>query len=243
MGKVTLLPIGAIEEHGLLPVDTDTVIAKAFCTLAARRLDAVVENAIERGFCPTTCDLAGTKGFRCEEIFGHVSMRIRSLIEENRRYIVAVNVHGGNSAILTAVVQDIYVERRFPVFYFNPYTVFADELNRVCFGDCDNSFKECSLLRASIAILGDKPISGPNVDQDTRRDPLVEDLKEVGVVGFSYRNACEHIAWRSGATIEAGRRFLEATVERFVPVIDKFKCHVENELDEQKQTHNRPYHG
>lgn len=234
MKPATLLPVGSIEQHGFLPLETDTLIARAFCELSADRFDVIVEEAVEEGFCPTTCALAGTEVLRFEEILNRVSGRVMRMIDEGRHYVILINVHGGNDSILTAVVQDTYIDRGFPLLYFNPYTAFANELNSVCFGGGDNSYKECSLLLAAMDILGKEPISGPPTDEVVQRDTLVENLKKAGMLGFSYEEPSQHVAWRSGATARAGREFLEATVTRFQAVVEDFQQYVENELAKAK---------
>ena len=234
MEKITFLPVGSIEEHGVLPPDTDTIISQAFCVLAGEKLDATTEEPINKGFCPTTSSLVGTKAFRFEETFQRVAGRLKDLIDEARRYIVIINIHSGNEAVLTAVVQDIYIEQGFPILYFNPYTAFAGELDQRYFDGRDNSFKECSLLQGALDILGRALVSGPNVDEPTQRDRLVEKLKKVAVLGYSYRRVADHVAWRAESNGQAGRKFLEETLERFVPLIDDFKQYVETELGKTK---------
>jgi creatinine amidohydrolase/Fe(II)-dependent formamide hydrolase-like protein len=234
MRNIVLLPVGSIEEHGVLPLDTDTLIAQAFCVLAARKLQADVQPPISEGFCPTTCKLAGTKTLRFLEVYQSICDRLQELIAQDQNDIILVNIHGGNEAVLTAVVQDLYQENRCPLFYFNPYTAFAGELDALFFSGRDNSFKECSLLHASLEILEMARLPGPDVDEDMGRDSLTERLKKRGVLGFSYREPPQHIAWRAGATAQKGNRFLEATAERFIPVSKDFQEYVESELEKEK---------
>lgn len=228
--RIALLPVGCVEEHGHLPADTDTLIARAFCELVKGRAEATVEAAIDEGFCPTTCALEGTQVLRFEEVFRQVTGRVQLLIEAGRRYIVIVNIHAGNEAVLRGVVEDTYVARGLPLLYFNPYTAHAEELNQVYFHERDNSFKECSLLLAGLEILGMKPIAEPTVDERAARDPLTERLRRAGVLGFSYRTPAQHVGWRAEASARAGRKYLEETAERFVPVAEMFKEYVEREL-------------
>jgi len=228
--RITLLPVGCVEEHGHLPPDTDTLIALAFCELVRKRTGATVESAIERGFCPTTSALEATQVLRFEDVFRGVLTRVRRLIDAGRRYIVMVNIHASNDEVLRAVVGDVYIERGLPLFYFNPFRAFAAELNEIYFFEKDNSYKECSLLLAGLEILGRPPIAEPTIDDARGRDLLVEELRRFGAVGFSYKLPHEHVGWRADASAQAGREYLDETADRFVPVADMFKGYVEREL-------------
>lgn len=234
MKEIYFLPIGSIEEHGYLPLETDTIIAQAFCKLAASKICAKAEEPIEEGYCPTTSKLSGTKVFRFKEVFDIVVRRIQQLIAKGNSCIFIVNIHGGNDPVLIAAVQDIYMDNDFPIYYFNPYTAFAKDLDETCFGSRDNSFKECCLLLASLDILGRPPVFGSDADERVSRDQLIEKLKKTGVLGFSYEKPSQHIAWRVEANAEAGHKFLEETVRRFAPVVEDFKIYLENELAKKK---------
>jgi len=234
--SIALLPVGCTEAHGHLPPDTDTLIARAFCKLAGERVPAAVERPVEDGFCPSTCALAGTKVVRFAEVFREVAGRVHRLIEAGRRHIVLVNIHAGNEPVLRGVVGDVYVERGFPLFYFNPYTAFAQELDAACFPQGDNNLKECSLLHAGLAILGMEPIAGPPVDEEAERDPAVEKLRRFGTLGFTYRLAPQHVAGRAGALPQTGRRYLEQTAQRFAPLARAFEQYVERELSCRRET-------
>ena len=234
MAEITLLPVGSIEEHGYLPVDTDTLIARAFCSLLEQQMGVIVEKPIDEAYCPSTFLFEKTKANRFMNVFSFILDRVKALIESGRRYIILINIHGGNDAVLKAVVQEIYMSRQLPLFYFNPYFSFAGKLNEECFSLQDNSFKECSLLMASLEILSMQPISGPSSDECVNHDPSFLRLKKAGVLGFSYRQPCQHVAWRCAAKAEYGHKYFKETLELFLPLIDDFKEYVDNELAKKK---------
>lgn len=232
--QIILLPVGSVEQHGVLPLDTDTLIARAFCELVKSKIDATVAAPINKGFCPTTALLPDTVVVSFEDVLACVSGRIDDMIAQGYRYIIMVNIHGGNDPILTAVVQETYSQKGIPLLYFNPYRVFARDLNPVCFADADNSLKECSLLLASLEILAMEPIAVPSVDQEAKRNSLIEKIRKGGLVGFSYEQPLQHVAWRTKADARAGRAYMDQTAERFIPIANAFREYVKQELEEQK---------
>ena len=227
MIETILIPVGCIESHGLLPDDTDTLITKAFCMLASKKYGSETAEALTHGFCPSTHWLPGTKGGFFEDVFRDFRGGAAKFINSGRRYIVFVNIHSGNDAVLKAVVQDIFVRRAYPVMYFNPYTAFAGELDRKYFKGKDNNYKEISLLQASRGLLGLDAIKGPDKNQAQKRNLLVERLKKRSTVGFSYTEAAQHVAWRKGVDAAAGRKYLNKAVGRFGKALKDFKTYVD----------------
>ena len=227
MTKDILIPAGCIESHGLLPDDTDTMIAQAFCVLASKKYGIETAEALPHGFCPSTHRLPGTERSFFEEAFRNFRNTALKFIENGKRYIVFVNIHGGNDAVLKAVVQDIFVRYAYPVMYFNPYTAFADRQDKKYFKGKDNNYKEISLLQASRALLGLDAIKGPDKNQAQKRDPLLERLKRRAVVGFSYTETPQHVAWRKDVDETAGRKYMAEAAGLFGRVFKDFKIYAD----------------
>lgn len=234
MDNITLLPIGCVEEHGYLPVDTDTIIAQAFCCLVSKQIGATVTEPITEGYCPTTFLLDGTEEHGFLDVFNIISKRVTALMEKGHRHIILVNIHKGNDSVIKSVIQETYIRNGTPLFYFNPYEAFSRQLNDRYFSGKDNNHKECSLLQAGREILSMALITGPAEDEYTSRDELVEKLKEAGTIGFAYRESSQHIAWRNDADIQSGRQFLEETARMFLPLVTDFKRYIDVELAQKK---------
>lgn len=230
MRETVLIPVGCIESHGLLPDDTDTLIAKAFCRLVSQKLALEVAKPLSHGFCPNTHRLPGTEARSFAEVFHSLKETAASFIDRGRQYIIFINIHNGNDAVLKSAIQDIFIQRSYPIMYFNPYSSFAARLDNKYFGNKDNNVKEISLLQASLEILGLDIIRGPRQDQEQRRDPLLERLKKKAVVGFSYTEAAQHIAWRKGARVLTGKNYLKEVSELFEAVLEDFKTYVDSIL-------------
>lgn len=111
-GATVLVPVGSIEQHGPhLPLDTDTVIATAVATEAARLLalrdhDVVVAPALAYGSSGEHQDFAGTSSIGTDVLHQVVIELTRSMRTWAAR-VVLVNAHGGNLTALRGAVRQL----------------------------------------------------------------------------------------------------------------------------------------
>ncbi|AIY19191.1 mycofactocin biosynthesis peptidyl-dipeptidase MftE [Pimelobacter simplex] len=111
-GATVLVPVGSIEQHGPhLPLDTDTVIATAVATEAARLLalrdhDVVVAPALAYGSSGEHQDFAGTSSIGTDVLHQVVVELTRSMRTWAAR-VVLVNAHGGNLTALRGAVRQL----------------------------------------------------------------------------------------------------------------------------------------
>jgi creatinine amidohydrolase/Fe(II)-dependent formamide hydrolase-like protein len=227
--KTILIPVGCMEGHGVLPPDTDTLIARGFCHLVQKMAGVRVTSQINDGFCPTTCRLRETKTNSFLHVFTQLRQTVAKYHSEGFYYLVFVNIHNGNDTVLRGLVEDYFQETGHRVLSFNPYKAFAGELDKKYFPNRDNSFKEISLYLASRELMGLQPLalSGPAEDEEAGRDPLLEQIRKDAVVGFSYTKPSQHIAWRNAANAEIGIQYLNEVAKRFVSLMQDFKLYVD----------------
>jgi creatinine amidohydrolase len=103
-GSVVVVPLGSLEQHGPhLPLDTDTVIARAVAHGVADRLGAWCAPAISYGSSGEHQSFAGTTSIGTPTLVQLLVELVRSLQQWAGR-VVLVNGHGGNlDAVRTAV--------------------------------------------------------------------------------------------------------------------------------------------
>ncbi|UUW90453.1 mycofactocin biosynthesis peptidyl-dipeptidase MftE [Pimelobacter simplex] len=111
-GATVLVPVGSIEQHGPhLPLDTDTVIATAVATEAARLLalrdyDVLVAPALSYGSSGEHQDFAGTSSIGTDVLHQVVVELTRSMRTWAAR-VVLVSAHGGNLTALRGAVRQL----------------------------------------------------------------------------------------------------------------------------------------
>ncbi|MEU6200749.1 mycofactocin biosynthesis peptidyl-dipeptidase MftE [Streptomyces sp. NPDC047061] len=115
-GALVLVPIGSTEQHGPhLPLDTDTVVARAVARRAATALDRgpygppLVAPALEFGASGEHTDFPGTVSIGHEALRAVIVELTRSLSLWAGR-VAFVNGHGGNTATLDAALTQLRAE-------------------------------------------------------------------------------------------------------------------------------------
>ncbi len=109
-GRVVLLPVGAIEQHGPhLPVDVDNRIVTWLCDEAARRRPDLIVSAppIHYGFNEHNMGFPGTVSVEVEHFVAYVYDVCRSFVRQGHTRVVLVNGHGSNAMPCALVARKV----------------------------------------------------------------------------------------------------------------------------------------
>lgn len=109
-GRVVLLPVGAIEQHGPhLPVDVDNRIVTWLCDEAARRRPDLIMSVppIHYGFNEHNMGFPGTVTVEVEHFVNYVYDVCRSFVRQGHTRIVMVNGHGSNAMPCALVARKL----------------------------------------------------------------------------------------------------------------------------------------
>ncbi len=109
-GRVVLLPVGAIEQHGPhLPVDLDNRIVTWLCDEAARRRPDLIMSVppIHYGFNEHNMGFPGTISVEVENFVNYVYDVCRSFVRQGHTRIVLINGHGSNSMPCALVARKV----------------------------------------------------------------------------------------------------------------------------------------
>lgn len=106
--KLILIPMGAIEQHGLhLPLDTDVVIAREVCMRAAKlaRGKALVMPPIMFGFEAHHMDFPGTINISWDNLVRFGLDITSSLAHHGFKRMLLVNGHGSNTPLVEMIAR------------------------------------------------------------------------------------------------------------------------------------------
>ncbi|MGW5657358.1 mycofactocin biosynthesis peptidyl-dipeptidase MftE [Streptomyces humi] len=200
-GALVLVPIGSTEQHGPhLPLDTDTVVARAVARRAATALDRgrcgppLVAPALEFGASGEHAGFPGTVSIGHEALRAVIVELTRSLSLWAGR-VAFVNGHGGNTATLDSALTQLRAEGHDAV-----WTACAPPG-----GDAHAGRTETSLL---LHLEPERVHLADAVAGDPR--PLADLLPELMARGVRAVSPSGVLGDPAGASAEEGRRAMDA---------------------------------
>jgi len=112
-GRVLLLPIGAVEQHGPhLPLDTDSLLVNELSIRVAETLSdiAVSMPPIYYGFSPHHIDFPGSIGIDAQPFIDYILCVVRCALHHGFSRVLLVNGHDSNTPMLSIVARTICME-------------------------------------------------------------------------------------------------------------------------------------
>ncbi len=112
-GKVTIIPVGAVEQHGPhLPLDVDMLLASSVALAAGeRRPDKIlVLPVVAYGYTGHVMDFPGTINIHYQHFIEHVLDICKSLAYHGFKRIMLLNGHGSNMPNLDLVARRCNLE-------------------------------------------------------------------------------------------------------------------------------------
>lgn len=115
-GSVLVIPVGSVEQHGHhLPVATDTLLVDAVVAGATERAETatgedppiLVTPPVWSGFSPHHLPFGGTISLSFEDLRAILETVARRGVENGFDAVAFVNGHGGNEALISAVVSTV----------------------------------------------------------------------------------------------------------------------------------------
>ena len=254
MGKVCILPCGAVEQHGPhLPLDVDIVCPTAIARGAGEQIPdkMLVLPAVCYGYTGHVMDFPGTINSDFEHFIHHVLDITKSLAYHGFKKIVLLNGHGSNMPNLDLVARRTNLETDAECVlcgWWNLLTVDKDFLPRWRQSKFPGGCAHACELETSLYLY----LDGQNV----RRDKIVSGTIRFNEEGSPFNwidlfatGPATVISWTSSysdtgvlgeselATEEKGKEVHEEAVKQLIRFVTWFK---DRPKDQRKDHHRRP---
>jgi creatinine amidohydrolase/Fe(II)-dependent formamide hydrolase-like protein len=225
-GIVVILPVGSLEAHGPhLPLGTDALISEAFAVRLAQKMRALVMPPLPYGYAPTTLNLPASLSVPSQVLHEILLSICQGLGKKGCRRMLLLNIHKENSPPLTTLIHELYSNLGIRAFYLNPYSCFAQELDREFWAGVDNPYKEAALFLAACQVLAKDHLGDPVRSAATIavvRPERIERLRHIGTIGFRYGTAEAHMPPREGVSLDLGMRYLESVTDRIIDSLSDY---------------------
>lgn len=112
-GSVLVIPVGSIEQHGHhLPVSTDTILVDAVAHEGARRVAAedvpiLLSPPVWSGYSPHHLSFGGTISLNHRTLLTLLEEIAFTSLENGFDAVLFLNGHGGNTALISSVVNTV----------------------------------------------------------------------------------------------------------------------------------------
>ena len=254
LGKVCVLPCGAIEQHGPhLPLDVDTVCATRIALGAGRQVPGkmLVLPPVSYGYTGHVMDFPGTINSDFEHFMHHVLDITKSLAYHGFKKIVLLNGHGSNMPNLDLVARRTNLETDAECVlcgWWNLLTVDKDFLPNWRQSKFPGGCAHACELETSLYLH----LDGDNVRKDKIESGLIsfnEEDSPFSYVDLFGQGAATVISWTSSysekgvlgdaelATEEKGRIVYEEATEQLGRFVTWFK---DRPKDRRKDHHAKP---
>ena len=236
-GRVVLLPVGAIEQHGPhLPIDVDNRIVLWLCNEAAQRRPDLIVSAppIHYGFNEHNMGFPGTITVAIEHFINYVFDVCNSFVRQGHTRIVLINGHGSNAMPCALIARRIVNENRdalaAAISHWNLARDLAAEIRETGLGGMAHAceyetswylFLDPAAVKMELAVPDVMPLR----TSFTWADLMAGD----GPVAFT--DDWSRVSNGSGvegdprtASVEKGQRYAETEVTNLIRFCEEFKA-------------------
>ena len=208
---MAILPIGATEQHGsYLPLATDSLEAEAVARGVAERLDAFLLPVLPFSNSEAHVGFRGSVSLAPTTLLAVVKELALDLIGQGFRYVVLLNMHGGNLILRPAVREINRSTNAGRALFVQPFTLAAAELQRI-FPNFQHE-AHAGGFEASLIM---------EIAPDTIKGSAPDTVPESPVEAFDYLTMAQlshNGVWGepSQARLERGRQALAVMIEHSV---------------------------
>ena len=164
--QTVLLPLGTLEAHGAIANGTDIIAPVAIARSIAPQVNAMIAPAIAYGFTGILDAYPGSFTIPEEIYRAYVRAVLVGLARNNFRNIVMLNGHGGGqTAILSALAQEVGRETRTRILVINWWSYCSDVTQEV-FGEDGGhagNTETALMLAVDPSLVSQKLYSGPDM--------------------------------------------------------------------------------
>ena len=116
---IIIVPVGTVELHGGLPLDSETVISEAFALKMAEACDGLVLTGLPYFYAGATASGRGTVQVSIRQGIDYLGAIARSLLRQGFKRQIYISFHGPAHMTCSPMVRDFFDETGVPILYMD----------------------------------------------------------------------------------------------------------------------------
>ncbi len=116
---IIIVPVGTIEMHGGMPLDSETVISEAFALQMAEQVDGLVLTGLPYFYAGATASGRGTVQVSVRQGIDYLGAIARSLLRQGFKRQIYISFHGPAHMTCSPMVRDFFDETGVPILYMD----------------------------------------------------------------------------------------------------------------------------
>lgn len=116
---IIIVPVGTVEMHGGLPLDSETVLSEAYALRMAERCDGLVLTGLPYFYAGATASGRGTVQVGIRQGIDYLGAVARSLLRQGFRRQIYISFHGPAHMTCSPMVRDFFDETGVPILYMD----------------------------------------------------------------------------------------------------------------------------
>ena len=193
---IIIVPVGTVEMHGGLPLDSETVISEAFALKMAEACDGLVLTGLPYFYAGATASGRGTVQVSVRQGIDYLSAIAHSLLRQGFKRQVYISFHGPAHMTCSPMVRDFFDETGVPILYI--------DLSMQMFKSAKDLFKSMDAFHAitvgAYQLLGrleDVPLtteySAPHTQTCAPFNDLFALAYQSGSAGYCFADPMDHM--------------------------------------------------
>ena len=217
---IIIVPVGTVEMHGGMPLDSETVISEAFALKMAEQCNGLVLPNLPYFYAGATASGRGTVQVSIRQGIDYLGAIARSLLRQGFKRQIYISFHGPALMTCSPMVRDFFDETGVPILYM--------DLSLQMFNNAKDLFKSMdsfhAITVAAYDIMGrieDVPLTTEYCHNEPQTVAKFNDLfglaTQSGSIGYYFGDPKDHMSTTAIPTEEVRQNLAdEGTV-----IIDK----------------------
>lgn len=194
---IIIVPVGTVELHGGLPLDSETVISEAFALKMAEAADGLVLTGLPYFYAGATAIGRGTTQVSIREGIDYLGAIARSLLRQGFKRQIYISFHGPAHMTCSPMVRDFFDETGVPILYMD-LSIQMMKSAKDLFNSMDSFHAITVAAYDMMGRISDVPLTTKHCHQEVQSTSYFNELfglaYQSGSIGYCFGEQKDHMS-------------------------------------------------